>query len=164
MNWDAVGAIAELVGAVAVVISLLYLATQLRRANHLARRNAVQQLLASRGELNRFLAADPKLSDLFWMGLESPNELSEAEWRRFINVVSTLVRHFEAVFSDHREGLLAEGAWRSQASSIQRWLTKPGAQQYLDEFSGDFDADFIRYLREARGADDGRAAAGDISA
>lgn len=30
MNWDALGAIAELVGAIAVVASLLYLAVQVR--------------------------------------------------------------------------------------------------------------------------------------
>jgi hypothetical protein len=30
MNWDAIGAIAELVGAAAVFISLLYLAVQIR--------------------------------------------------------------------------------------------------------------------------------------
>ncbi len=32
MNWDAIGAIAELLGAAGVVASLLYLATQYRRA------------------------------------------------------------------------------------------------------------------------------------
>ncbi len=30
MNWDAIGAIAELLGAVGVIASLVYLATQIR--------------------------------------------------------------------------------------------------------------------------------------
>ncbi len=30
MNWDAIGAIAELLGAVGVIASLIYLATQIR--------------------------------------------------------------------------------------------------------------------------------------
>ena len=31
MNWDAIGAIAERLGAIGVVVSLLYLATQIRQ-------------------------------------------------------------------------------------------------------------------------------------
>ncbi len=31
MNWDAIGAIAELLGAVGVIASLVYLATQIRQ-------------------------------------------------------------------------------------------------------------------------------------
>ena len=36
MNWDAIGAFGEIIGAIAVVISLLYLATQIRQSNKLA--------------------------------------------------------------------------------------------------------------------------------
>jgi len=32
MNWDAVGAIAELLGAIGVIASLVYLATQIRQS------------------------------------------------------------------------------------------------------------------------------------
>ena len=31
MNWDAIGAIAELLGAIGVIASLIYLATQVRQ-------------------------------------------------------------------------------------------------------------------------------------
>ena len=31
MNWDAIGAIAELLGAIGVIASLVYLATQIRQ-------------------------------------------------------------------------------------------------------------------------------------
>ena len=36
MNWDAIGAVAELIGAVAVLITLVFLTLQLRYANVLA--------------------------------------------------------------------------------------------------------------------------------
>jgi hypothetical protein len=32
MNWDAIGAIAELLGAIGVIASLVYLATQIRQS------------------------------------------------------------------------------------------------------------------------------------
>ena len=146
MNWNAIGAIAELFGAAGVIVSLLYLATQMRQSNVLAKRNAVQTLFASRGELNRFLASDPALSDLYWRGLDSPDELNQSEWRRFIIVLSTLVRQFEAIYSDHEAGLLSDRIWQSQANSIQRWMSKPGAQRVLQELKSDFDPDFVRHV------------------
>lgn len=33
MNWDAIGTIGEIIGATAVVVSLVYLATQIRVQN-----------------------------------------------------------------------------------------------------------------------------------
>ena len=33
MNWDAIGAVGEIVGALAVVISVIYLAVQIRQTN-----------------------------------------------------------------------------------------------------------------------------------
>jgi Zn-dependent membrane protease YugP len=45
MNWDAIGAIGEIIGAVAVVFSLIYLATQIRISNRASRQAAEQNLL-----------------------------------------------------------------------------------------------------------------------
>ena len=94
---------------------------------------------------NRFLASDPILSNLFWNGMDSPGELDEAEWNRFTFIGSTLVRHFEATYVDHKAGLLSDGLWRSRDSSMQRWMSKPGAQGILQELRSDFDQGFVQY-------------------
>jgi hypothetical protein len=39
MNWDAIGAIAETLGAVGVIASLVYLATQIRRSREQTEQN-----------------------------------------------------------------------------------------------------------------------------
>jgi len=49
MNWDAIGAAGELVGAVAVLITVIYLAIQIRHTRDALRR-AVRQ---SRAEVSR---------------------------------------------------------------------------------------------------------------
>lgn len=61
MNWDAIGAISEAVGALAVVVTLAYLATQIRYAkvaagdaNRLTRANGVREMYLN-------LAQDPSL-------------------------------------------------------------------------------------------------------
>ena len=42
MNWEAVGAVAELLGALGVIASLIYLATQVRQNSRLLRASAIQ--------------------------------------------------------------------------------------------------------------------------
>lgn len=47
MNWDASGAVGEMVGAFALVVSLAYLALQIRNQNFEAKAATIQQVLQS---------------------------------------------------------------------------------------------------------------------
>ena len=54
MNWEAIGAIGEIVGAIAVILTLVYLASQVRYAknatldqNRLTRSSAIREILLS---------------------------------------------------------------------------------------------------------------------
>ena len=51
MNWEAISAIGQIVGAIAVVISLIYLATEVRSNARATRQAAMRSTLDS---LNRF--------------------------------------------------------------------------------------------------------------
>ena len=64
MNWDAIGAISETLGALGVIASLIYLASQLR-SNAVA--SAVEAKLTTTQfltEFNRDLINNPELYDL----------------------------------------------------------------------------------------------------
>ena len=43
MNWEAIGAVAEVCGALAVLVTLIYLAVQIRQQNQVARAQVGQQ-------------------------------------------------------------------------------------------------------------------------
>ena len=51
MNWDAIGAIAELLGAVGVIASLIYLATQIRQNTRSVRGATYQSLVVGQQAL-----------------------------------------------------------------------------------------------------------------
>ena len=46
MNWDAVGAIAETIGGIAVLVTLVYLAVQVRHANRIQRQTLLSNQTA----------------------------------------------------------------------------------------------------------------------
>jgi hypothetical protein len=61
MNWDAIGAIGELVGAAAVVGTLFYLAIQIRLSNRFAERQSRQELISSNIQFHEILVSNPEL-------------------------------------------------------------------------------------------------------
>lgn len=148
-NWEAIGAISRVVAAIGVIISLCYVAVQMRQSNRLAKRAGVQKLTEGRIEFNRLLAEDPELNDLFWKGLETPDDLAESDWQRWRMVFSCLARQYESIHFDEIEGLLPHNFIKAQKASMQRWLTRPGAVRFFKELGDDFDPSFIRDVVES---------------
>ena len=146
------GSLGEFIASIATLVTLVYLAVQIRQSNRLAKRAAVQSVLAGRAEVNRFIASDPVLTELFWRGMQSPDELDEIELLRFTTAFSAMSRHYEAIFLDNQEGLLTPGIWRSQESSMKRVLSMPGAQNILSELESDFDEAFVQHVKRLTGA------------
>jgi hypothetical protein len=116
MNWDAVGALAELVGALGVVASLAYLAIQIRQSTAQSRLNtnaieasAFQQLLDHHAAFNMKLVDDPRLLE----ALVSPDvsSLDPLERRRFLIWVTAFFRSYYNAWSLFEKGLISEAQW-----------------------------------------------------
>jgi hypothetical protein len=61
VNWDAIGALGEILGAIAVLTTVAYLAIQVRRSNELSQFSSSRDLLNQFNELNRIVATDSTL-------------------------------------------------------------------------------------------------------
>ena len=79
MDWIAVGAIAEIVGAIAVVLTLAYLALQVNHATQAARRAAVAEAVSAIREANAHLADDPTAATIYRKGIDGLENLSTEE-------------------------------------------------------------------------------------
>ena len=95
MNWDAIGAIGEIVGAVAVVISVIYLAIQIRIGSSAVSTNLRDSIYSSFFEWNYQLTADPGFAAMFHRGLQDFNSLSEEEKPRFMHTAYGFFKVFE---------------------------------------------------------------------
>lgn len=71
MNWDAIGAIGEITGAIAVVLTLVYLASQVRHAKNAAA--DTNRLERSKGVRDMFMASavDGELGDILTKGFKT---------------------------------------------------------------------------------------------
>ena len=84
MNWDAIGAIGEVAGAIAVVITLFYLAVQTKRNAAAISSESARAAETAMSEFNRELAKDPELLKVIVKSYESDGEdYTSEEWHRF---------------------------------------------------------------------------------
>ena len=158
MDWDAIGAMAESAGALGVIASLIYVATQIR---HSTRASAVEAKLATTGMLSEFMnifIEDPELYDLFLRGRASTGNLSDGEFPRFSNLVMKVFWFYSAAHFQLRTGTLREEDWREIESMIEFWLDGEGVRDWWHRFGHDrFGKSFVGFVETEIARAEGRA-------
>jgi hypothetical protein len=133
LNWDAISAIGEIVGAIAVLATLLYLASQIRQ-NALSTQNAtwrsVTEML-SRSDITE--ATDPVVSSFIRTAEDAPDSLGEEEWWKFSKLALARVGVLEYAFLSSQRGLLDTYYWVAMRPYLRSTLTKAGYQKFWSE-------------------------------
>ena len=118
MNWEAAGAIGEIIGAAAVVMSLVYLASQIRTQNRESRAAAVHQVMHEYAEAISRLH-EPGMADIWVRAHEDFDSLSSPERLRFVIYMMVAMRTFEDAYFQWREGHLEDETWRSLLAPLR---------------------------------------------
>src|SRR5207247_6364828 len=83
MNWEMISAIGQMLGALGVIISIAYLAAQIRNQNKESQRAAMNVLTTLWSDLNRTLVENPEMAVLWIRALRSFDDLDAASKMRF---------------------------------------------------------------------------------
>lgn len=111
MNWEALGALAELVGAAAVVLSLLYLAAQIRSQTKQDRLAAMHDIAAGFREATANMA-EPGTAQILVKTLhDGVDSLRDDELFCLVSRTQGLLRLWEEAFYLHRDGKLDDRYW-----------------------------------------------------
>ena len=145
MNWDAIGAVGETVGAIAVVVSLLYLAVQIRTQNAQAKLTALHDMSREQRIASELLATRD-LADIFVRANKDYGSLSESESVQLIVVVTGLFRAWERAFLEHRDGNLDTAVWTSLARDYVQPMGAPSFRHIWDIRKQNYDPGFQTYV------------------
>jgi hypothetical protein len=119
MNWQALQAVGELVAASGVIVSLVYLAVQVRQNTRSNEAAANQDLLANYVTLLSFSWQSPSGAHLFAHTLQgSWAELSSEEQAAGRQFWVSALRLFEHAYLQHQAGLLPREVWRGWEHQI----------------------------------------------
>jgi hypothetical protein len=78
MNWDAIGAVGEVLGAIAVIATLLYLGTQISQTNRIAKSSVARELQQKYSDLYTLIATNSEIRGLVTR-LRNSNYIIESE-------------------------------------------------------------------------------------
>lgn len=112
MNWDAIGALGELIGALVVLITLIYLAVQIRQnaqATRAATEMQATEMLRSWAEAR---ASDPNYQRI-WNELAEGREISDNDKIQFVWTFSPLCVVAQGVLDQYEAGLVSEICWNN---------------------------------------------------
>jgi hypothetical protein len=106
MNWEAIGAIGEILGALSVLITLVYLATQVNEAKRSTRAQIENAVLTSWSEKVAVVGQSKEKANLFLRGLND-YELLEPEERLIFHTA------FDSLVVEHQRqlNLFEDGGW-----------------------------------------------------
>jgi len=131
MYWDALGALAESLGAVATVAMLAYLAVQIRQGSATARAQIRQSIADSQIHYLSSRAADPFLRRVSLKSF-SGQELDREERYGLRLHLQTHLRLFESHFAQHALGTMNAEDWHAQRATLILLLRN---ESYRDAFS-----------------------------
>jgi hypothetical protein len=126
-SWDKASVIASLIQAVAVIVSLIFIAYQVRKQTKLSRAANMQALAGLISPLNLKLAEDRKLATLWLKGPPVPDvefEVTEEllDEFQYTKLFATYLIFYENVFTQYQMGLLDEDVYDAWDKDLQAFL------------------------------------------
>ena len=146
MNWEAIGAVGEIVGALGVVVTLAYLASQIRTQNRESRLTAVTELTT---QWNVFLASFvefPYVAELWAKGLKDFSSLSEPETVQFSSHCGRLMRLVSGLQDQHVQGRLDARTWEGMRRTLDDVARYPGFKAWWPTRSHWYPDDFVAFV------------------
>ena len=148
MNWDAIGAIAELLASVTVIITLIYLATQVRQANTNLRVATARDIANTQNIFLRSISSDEKLFSLYRRGTKNRESLSPDEKGRFDSMLMEAFNDGDVHFHQYRAGALDEEQWQAIERTFRVIFDSPGGYATWQKWKKISTSSFQEYIDE----------------
>ena len=146
MNWDAIGAVGEIIGGVAVLVTLIYLAIQVRHARRAQQAEAIRANRIERREYHTGFRDSPYIPKIY-AKLESGEELNTEEEYR-------LLQHNAATWGlYYSEWVQTQLQWRgpyatSQDTTFFYLFALPSSLDFFEQYGRSlYPSEFTSYVQ-----------------
>ena len=144
MTLEDLGNIGEFVGAVGVVVSLVYLSIQIRRGTDTQRTSTYESVVSDFAAINRTMASDPDLAILYVRAMEDFDSLDATQKARVSQLFFATFHSFENMYYQHKKGFLETDVWLGWQRLMLTYYSRDGFQVWWkfrrDVFSSNFAA------------------------
>ena len=143
MNWEAIGAIAEVAAMIAVVISLVYVGVQIRQNTQEHQRAAFREVSGNFSKLNHSIIDNPAISELHFKALQKPDEMSDKEKYRAEQFYKELTWTTYGLHANITVGMMAPRMWDVQKRFLTKHLKSELGRSWWQEHNELYDEPFV---------------------
>jgi len=132
MSLEKVTSVAEIVSAIALIISLLYVASEVKQNTKATKSTTYQAIHDAEDQFWSSLSADKELSMLWDKGLKiGISSLQLDEKAQFTISTKRLIYMFQNVHYQRRKDVVDDELWDAWVASLDEFLSEPGFQDVI---------------------------------
>lgn len=148
MSLNDLANIGQVIGALAVVISLIYVALQIRQNTNAVRAATAQSVHEHYANWYNSFAGDETLPEIAIKGLKDYASLSEIEKARFVALFMAFLSYGQNAFLKWRQGLLEPSLWIGWEQVLMNLIGAPGGKGLWKERAYLFGEEFRRHVED----------------
>ena len=133
MDLTQLANLGEFIGGVAVLVTLIYLALEVRRSRAATEALALDALHVGWNSINADLHNNRELMEVFARGSADPTSLDPVDRARFLSVIQCYVNHFQTATRRNRSGSVPREEWKAHAAGFANFLNSPGGRWACNE-------------------------------
>lgn len=154
MKLEAVNALAQLIAAIGVIVSLFYLAAQIRQNTRSTRAVVVDSLAHALVELLGQHTQRPELIRSFSAVTENWHGATEEDRARAVPFIFATFKLFENAWFQQRQGTLDRQQWEGRDAYIRIYYHRPGVKTWWTMRRAVFATGFRDYLEKSQPVED----------
>jgi len=143
MNWEAISAISEAIAAIGVIVTLIYLAMQIRHNTRTVDGSTQQMLMSQEIEIYRLFTDH---ADVLVKGNKDLTSLTESEKEVYVYLVFAHMSQLYSGYVQHDKELIPEEVWEAYTNSAVMSLEQPGFRQVWQDVKHTYPVGFIRMV------------------
>lgn len=148
MDLPTLSMLGQAVGGFFVVVSLIYLARQVRQNSKLLITENYGRVLDRMSAVQSRLGADREFNHLVVVGAQSPGALSGSERVRFNWALYELFGAGEFMYNQAQEDALPPKVWERWKTTIAWWISHPGMQAWWEAKPTPFTSEFEGFIED----------------
>jgi hypothetical protein len=146
MSLEQLGIVADIVGAIAIIVTLIYLSIQVKDSARASRSAAVTDATTAMQAFYQELGSNPATSKLFLDGLTHPDTLSKEAQFQYLMMMHSCFLGFQRSFFLAREGTLDLALRDSIGTAMHAVNHLPGIHLYWRQRKGYFQPEFVEWV------------------
>ncbi len=143
--------VAEIVGGVAIVLSLIFVGYEVQQNNQTQVQTATQAVLREYATSSRMLSVDPDMACIYLRGNQDYEKLNDLERFRYSSHLLSLYRTIQEMHNLMQQGAMDASEWASIHSMTRDSLRRRGTRQWLETRYHWFTEEFQAYLKDSAG-------------